>query len=52
MEYYGGIVLLLAVVAVLFWKLGYSRGMLAAMQEQTKAEEVKMWASFYGGSNE
>jgi hypothetical protein len=52
MEYYIAIILLMAVVAFLFWKLGYARGMLEAMQEQTAQEQVRMWANFYGGDDE
>lgn len=50
--YYLGIVCLMAVEAVLFWKLGYSRGMIAAMQEQTKAEQMRMWNNLFKGGDD
>jgi hypothetical protein len=37
----------MAVEAVLFWKLGFSRGMLAAMEEQTKQEQFRMLSELY-----
>jgi hypothetical protein len=53
MEYfYVGIVCLMGVEAVLFWKLGYARGMLHAMMEQTEQEKFKMWTEFFKGDDD
>lgn len=50
--YYIAVACLMAVEAVLFWKLGYSRGMLEAMQEQTKQEQVKFWSRMFTEDND
>lgn len=47
MNYYIAIACLMAVEAILFWKLGYSRGMFEAMQEQTKQEQVRLWTQMF-----
>lgn len=52
MTYYIAIACLMAVEAILFWKLGYSRGMLEAMQEQTKQEQVKFWTQVFSEERE
>lgn len=52
MIYYIGVACLMAVEAILFWKLGFSRGMIAAMQEQTKQEQLRMWSSMFKGDDD
>ncbi len=52
MIYYIAIACLMAVEAILFWKLGYSRGMIAAMMEQTKQEQFRMWTNMLKGEDD
>jgi hypothetical protein len=52
MIYYIGVACLMAVEAVLFWRLGYSRGMLETMQEQTKQEQVRFWSQTFREDND